>query len=904
MEANPVTEAHISLDVPLLPHAKRLIDTWDKNRNIADLDEGISIHRNALEKATEKHQSFPRLLSDLGEALIKRGAHTRDLSNLDEGKEVLLRCISRVPDNHPVARNASRNLGMLYFHMFELTRSDCHLDEAIMGLERSTEGAHDTADAMLCLSYLSVLLSCRCQRTADPSDISRATSKAQQAMSMARGYDCLQSLGYGRIYEYPHVQKTHLNVAETFFNIAESSDNSNLIDTSLRCYNNALLWTRRGDPNAPHILSRLGRALSLRFRHTGHFPDIDGAIRTHQRAAKLSEQNSQRLDLSILVDFGRSLAYRFLHSDNLCDASEAIALLHECLIRTPGPCVDPDVLEGLGMVHFTRFQSTNQAPDIFDAVSSFQQLVKLTPVGHRTLPWRLDQLALALAYRFKEIGDPTDIEEAISTQQKGLDLTRDTEPQYWRLFARLGDLFLMRFESQRKPSDLEAALSILRSAVAKSPTEYALLVLGHAQGLMSKHDLEAVVGGVKAALSPLMERLVDGGSVSSKDIFGRLQQHNAGTREQHARNEESLSTLWKAVERSQEDGGLMEPGKLIILVKVILMRLALSGDYEALRESFILLAIVALCDYARPQDRLTAATHWASLSAAWYPIFCDPSVPIYAFDTAVHMLSLVVGLEQTVQGMYTQLQGASLQSFAAASACRFGRLDKAVEWLEQSRWVVWRQLNTLRTPLDDLRNHDKVLAERLLETSKRLEDTVSSRRHPDLKVPLSERISAEAEARSHLLLAKKRDDLLAEVRRIPLFEDFLKPTPCTKILQFLPTAGPIVIINAYDSRCDAIALLASPTELLNIPLPSLSVQKIKQYRSVLDSQLRSQGLRVRTGALDSKSNLEANHRSIGQYRRKGMEKPGGTVHGVLEALWEEVVKPIFLKLGFLVRTQK
>ncbi|KAF5309727.1 hypothetical protein D9611_014438 [Ephemerocybe angulata] len=247
-------------------------------------------------------------------------------------------------------------------------------------------------------------------------------------------------------------------------------------------------------------------------------------------------------------------------------------------------------------------------------------------------------------------------------------------------------------------------------------------------------------------------------------------------------------------------------------------------------------------------------------------------------------------LEQTLEG----ISGLALES--AAAACGLDRADKALEWLEQGRCLVWSQLNALRTPLDDLRSHDEELADSIAETARQLETAGSSRAQIHASMPLSEKIPLEDEARAHLNLARKWDDLLRAARAIPGFEFFLMPSPCSLLMQHLPHSGPLIVININDRRCDALALRAGLDEPLHIPLPNFSVEKAGKYRTILDSQLRTHNLRTREVEVISSVDSELLARGIKSAPiGRRTEDP---VHRVLRGLWEEVVKPILNALGF------
>ena len=78
----------------------------------------------------------------------------------------------------------------------------------------------------------------------------------------------------------------------------------------------------------------------------------------------------------------------------------------------------------------------------------------------------------------------------------------------------------------------------------------------------------------------------------------------------------------------------------------------------------------------------------------------------------IQLISLVSGLENTVQRRHQTLVNSSQLSIAAcAAALSLGPPDKALEWLAEGRCIVWNQINQLRTPVDELRAHDEDLAD-------------------------------------------------------------------------------------------------------------------------------------------------------------------------------------------------
>jgi hypothetical protein len=266
---------------------------------------------------------------------------------------------------------------------------------------------------------------------------------------------------------------------------------------------------------------------------------------------------------------------------------------------------------------------------------------------------------------------------------------------------------------------------------------------------------------------------------------------------------------------------------------------------------------------------------------------------LIAFDTVMSLLLLIAGLEHTIQQRHQLLQDMSdLPLKAAAAACSLGHVDKALEWLEQGRCLVWTQLNHLRTPLDDLVLHDSELAQRFLDVSKSLERTAARNSPIQSGMSLSDKMSLEKEAHTQLNLAMEWNDLLHTIRTLPGFHNFLQPSPCSTLIHNLPDSGPIVVINVHHSRCDAIAVLAGLNEPLHIPLPELSLEKAKAYQQDFMAHLQQHQVRMQAAGPDPLDNPQER----GLQRFQKIKK----VHNVLAGLWRNIVKPILESLGFPV----
>lgn len=162
----------------------------------------------------------------------------------------------------------------------------------------------------------------------------------------------------------------------------------------------------------------------------------------------------------------------------------------------------------------------------------------------------------------------------------------------------------------------------------------------------------------------------------------------------------------------------------------------------------------------------------------------------------------MAGLHARIENHLNNLRHISdVSTTAAACAFNLGRTDLALEWLEQSRCIVWGQLNDLRTPIDVLRAKDPELADDVVRVSSALQDSGS------LSIEDDDLATDSLTTEEVVKLAREWDELLEKVRTLPDFEDFLQPLSSSTIFDHLPKSGLIILINVHKDCCDAFKAL-------------------------------------------------------------------------------------------------
>ncbi|KAG8752432.1 hypothetical protein FRC14_007041 [Serendipita sp. 396] len=222
----------------------------------------------------------------------------------------------------------------------------------------------------------------------------------------------------------------------------------------------------------------------------------------------------------------------------------------------------------------------------------------------------------------------------------------------------------------------------------------------------------------------------------------------------------------------------------------------------------------------------------------------------------------------------------SLASDAAAAAIHRGQLETAIEFIEQSRELLWKDALGLPSDLDRLETTNPSLASHLSEVLEELEQSInrgspgSPIARPDVRAPWltapREKVKSEGSADD------RWNSIVGTVRASEAgFQNFLRPWSLDSLREEdapVPV-GPVVLLNSSYLRCDAI-ILVSTNEPVLVPLEQTSKADLERLAA-----------QVITGVKE----LEEGAATGFQFDKAVMEP-------VLKELWERVVSPILKKL--------
>ena len=849
---------------------------FEHTGDLQDIDHAIFHHQSAVESTSSGHADLPSWFNNLGNSYAHRFQCTRDLQDIDHAISLQQSAVESTPSGHVDLSIRFNNLGSSYLHRFKCTGDLQDIDHAksyYQNAVKSTPSGH--ADLPIRFNDLGNLYAYRFECIGDLQDIDCAISHYQSAVeSTPSGHASLPSQfnNLGNVYRHRF----------------ECTGDLQDIDHAISHHQSAVKSTPSGHTNLPSWFSNLGNSYKCRFEHTGDLHDIDCAISHHQSAVESTPSGSA--DLPIQFDkLGGSYLRRFEHTGDLQDIDHAISLHQSVVESTPSGHADlPRQFSNLGNSYTHRFERTGDLQDVDQAIFYCQSAVKSTPSGHTNLQIWFNNLGNSYARRYEHTGDLQDIDRAISHHQSAIESTPSGHTNLPSRFNNLGNSYVHRFGYTGNLQDIDHAISHHQSAVESTPSGhtdlpswFSNLGSSYARRFGCTGDLQDIDHAISYHQSA-----VDSTPSGHTDLPSRF--NNLGS--SYARHFECTGDLQDIDHAISLHQSAVEsiPSGHTRLANQFYNNLgnAYADRFKCTHYSPDIQNSIA--SYRRgaqvngiPYIRLRCARLAAELSSVH-----DDSHCLSDFALAISLLSEIAGLEQTIHSRYVNIYGlADLVGYAVATALRFNQADLALEWLEQSRCLVWNQLNQLRTPIDNLRMRNPSLADRFINTARALESygTRSVLTIPSTPATFADDISLQNDTRHHTIHATEYRQLLEEIRALPDFHDFLRPPKSTDLLSSLPSDGPVIIFNIHKTRCDALALIAGTEEPIHIPLENFSLVQAKELQKILRFDLLKQ------------REVEDQDRIPQRVRPNP-----SSMSFVLKELWCKLVRPILEALGYSV----
>ena len=319
----------------------------------------------------------------------------------------------------------------------------------------------------------------------------------------------------------------------------------------------------------------------------------------------------------------------------------------------------------------------------------------------------------------------------------------------------------------------------------------------------------------------------------------------------------------------------------------MLDRHAQFPSVDTLDKAFALLEQSSRVPNAIPWDSFHASIVWADEAHQYH----HPSeIEAYkrAFTIYPQFIWFGYGLRIRHSRLRASSQNIKLPALAAECAIRYGRLEQAVEWLDEGRSMLWGQMSDLRVPLNNLRSLYPALVARFEAAGQALEeaahiDEVPSESRPGTTQPYSRLDISDVSDLKALRIAEW-DHTLNDIRAIPQFSTFLMPRKYSELKE-ISSRGPVFIVNLSLNHSDALILPSPQEAIIHITLPGMTSHRALQLKRQLLEALKVSGRHVRD------SRHVARHENV---------DTNAVLCSILAELWYTVAKPILARIGLLV----
>ncbi|KAJ7136960.1 CHAT domain-containing protein [Mycena epipterygia] len=604
----------------------------------------------------------------------------------------------------------------------------------------------------------------------------------------------------------------------------------------------AVALTPDGHPDKPSQLNNLGNLLNSRFQRLGDLTDLQSAVLRFETAVALTPDGHPDKP-SRLNNLGNSLLARFERLGDLDDLNQSIVRFEAAVTLTPdGHPNKPSWLNNLGNSLLRRFERLGDLNDLNQSVLSLEDAVTLTPDGHPDTPSQLNNLGNSLNSRFQRLGDLTDLQLAVLRFEDAVALTPDGHPDKPSRLNNLGNLLNSRFQQLGDLTDLQSAVLRFEAAVALTPD-------GHP-------NKPSWLNNLGNSFLRRFQRLGD-------------------------LNDLNQSVLrFEAAVALTPDGHPDKPSMLNNLGNPLLNRFERLGDPQD-SQQLLLHYTSAACSATGPASiRFDAAKRWAK-----HAHIHQPSSIMLAYATAIELLPELAWLGLSITDQHHHIsQAGQVVTDAASAAIAVHDYQKAVEWLEQGRSVIWGQLLNLRTPVDELRKNHPDLANQLVSLSTLLETAgTQSKAVSDVIKP---QVLQSSLQQSHAL-ALERNHTLQQIRTLPGFQRFLLPKTISE-LSLAANMGPVAVLNISAYRCDALILMPGlADEVIHVPLSDFTIHEAQTLAKLLASIVETPG---------------HSDKSAGSH--EGDMIPDDIFSHILSELWFKIVHPVLDALAITTPASK
>ncbi|KAI5992102.1 hypothetical protein EDD15DRAFT_2368366 [Pisolithus albus] len=431
-----------------------------KERKIGDLNEAITLHRDALKLRPVEDEGGDRSdsLHELAFRLFLRYETLGTVDNLEEAVALGREALALRPPGHPVRDFSLNNLGAYLRLRFKKQAEVCDLEEAIQLLRAALELR--SPGHQLRSQTLSNLILCLSSRY----ESRRLVQDLEELVTLRRAELELYPRGHS-----DHVASLH-NLARDLRTRYARTAAINDLKESIELHRAALELRTPGDRDRSSTLHELTLCLSSRYDRLGMAADLEQAIEFGRAALKLLKHGHPSRGES-LHNLACNLRKRFMKQTAMQDLEEAIELLHAALeLRPIGHPDRPSSLCELAFCLSCRHGKHGVAKDLKEAVTLGREALKLCPQGHPNHGMCLRNLGRSLIRNSSaETTAIRDLEESIELLRRALELHPIGHPDRPSSLYELALCLSLRHDKHGVADGLEEAILLGREALGLYP---------------------------------------------------------------------------------------------------------------------------------------------------------------------------------------------------------------------------------------------------------------------------------------------------------------------------------------------------------------------------------------------------------------------------------------------------
>ncbi|KAF9224175.1 hypothetical protein BS17DRAFT_830706 [Gyrodon lividus] len=755
--------------------------------DMADLQRAITLFHEALECPPAGQPRY-RLLSNLAWSLLSRFEMQGNQSDSEAAIQHHCSALATLSDDHPDRAEASKNLSESYLARYNHYGRLPDLQIAIGHLRSALAAAtttHPTRTSILTSLADALLLRFKVgNRGSDLEQPVVHLSKVDLALEKYRiaaqicpreNPKCLLDLAVALCRQF-------LDLGDS-----NSGSTSSSLDCAVQSYNDALAMLPPKSTYRQDAVMTLGAALSRRYQDKGDQEDLDRSISLYKDALSCCPSHIRNHD--ILCNLATALMLRFEYLGQLSDLDHSIEKYFAAYEGYPEHPQRHELFSNLSNALIMRYTHQGNPVDIDLAIQCSGQSLKEAGEGSLIHLHLAAAHARALLSRFHISQNKEDLDLAISIFDQGRTSTPKGQWLHLVFAINLADALVVQFNALGGTETLDRAIDIYqwsRSEIHSDHPKCTGVLVHFARALLLRHSL----GQSTTDLDDVFDVLQTAKDKSQPGYHNYVYEHFTWAQHERwklSRNSGDLQQMFEYCERAvaNTDGGPWP-----------LLKASLRWAWNAHKKEHP----SALMAYRASLDLLDRHTLVASSLAQRHEVVkAIQRVPTLAAD-------------------------------AASWAICHGKLELAVEFLEQGRGLLWAQLSQLRLPLDHLRSlneHALCLADRFERLSRQLEAYSTQ--------PLDPSPSLSSESTHYRRISHEWTSVITSIREIDGFEDFLRPTPFERLC-VAACEGPVIMINASQFSCDAIIVFESK-QPVHVPLP-LSLSAVVKLSSILDFIMR------------------------------------------------------------------